>query len=266
MGYAYPSDARYVSCSWQCHKDRVPCSAQPGTDYAAAYGSQLYAVGDGVVVRVKTSPSTGEGRAISVDLDDGRLANSLHLSTTGSAYVGMRVSRGQAIPGAKTGASGFGVDWYYGPHVHQTLWPTQAFHYCCNCTIDFDTQVGDVPTPTPGDDDMPFILIESLPDRGRALIGPNYYKKLSNSEELTAASQMAAKTLRGNARQFDVWKALALQGQVFNALDTRLDNIDSAIAGIECDAGDVTVPPISDEDVARIADATADEVADRMKS
>lgn len=185
MGYAFPSSARYVSCSWQCHRDRVPCSAQPGTDYAAAYGSQLYAIGNGVISRVKTSTSAGEGRAISINLDDGRLSNSLHLSTTGSAYVGMRVTKGQAIPGAKTGASGYGNDWYYGPHVHQTLWPNQNFIYECNATLDFEKYVGD-----------------TEPGKTQRVVGPNG----ANGRENPNTSGGVTQTLPpGTVADFNGW-------------------------------------------------------------
>lgn len=92
------------------------------------------------------------------------------------------------------------------------------------------------PAPEPPiilEDDM--ILIESLPDRGRALIGPGYFRKLNNSEELQAAAQLASKTLTGNARQFDVWKAIALQGETAdqNELDALLEPDDTGGADPE---------------------------------
>jgi murein DD-endopeptidase MepM/ murein hydrolase activator NlpD len=147
--YALPTNTDYVSCSHACHKNRNPCSTEPGTDYGSAYGSPLYAPGNGKIVDVKNTNSNATGRYITIDLDDGRRTRSLHLSTTGSAAVGQRVSRGQAISGAKTGASGYGSDWGYGAHVHQTLWSTHAYNFCCSCTLDFALYVGSTaPSPT----------------------------------------------------------------------------------------------------------------------
>jgi len=146
MGYALPTNTDYVSCSWQCHKNRSPCSTEPGTDYGSAYGSPLYAPDNGKVVDLKTSNSNATGRYLTIDLDDGRRTRALHLSAI-TVSIGQRVSRGQRI--GSTGASGYGSDWGYGAHVHQTLWSTQAYNFCCTCTIDFAKYVGSSqPGPT----------------------------------------------------------------------------------------------------------------------
>jgi hypothetical protein len=208
MAYAYP-DGTYVSASWQSHKDRTPPSAEPGTDYGCAYGTPILAPDAGRVRYVQTSPAGGTGRYVWMDLDDGRSARALHLSRVDVA-AGTRVSKGQRL--GLSGASGYGSDYYYGPHEHQTLLPTTTTALAQS--IDFALYVGTDPDPAPPkpktEDEM--ILIEALPDRGRALVGPGYYRKIANSEELTAAAQLASKTLSGNARNFDVWKALCIQG------------------------------------------------------
>jgi hypothetical protein len=49
------------------------------------------------------------------------------------------------------------------------------------------------------------------PNRGIALIGPNYFRSIHNEEELWASSDLITKHLTGNDRQFDVWKSLATQ-------------------------------------------------------
>ena len=139
MAYAIPTNTDHVSCSQPCHKNRNPPSTEPGTDYASAYGSPLYAPDNGRVVDLKTSNSGGTGRYLCIDLDDGRRTRSLHLSVI-SASVGQRVSRGQLI--GKTGASGHGSDWGYGAHVHQTLWSTHAYSFGANATLDFAKYVG----------------------------------------------------------------------------------------------------------------------------
>lgn len=132
MGYLLPTTTDWVTCSWQCHRDRNPPSGEPGTDYGADYGSPLYAVGNGSVTYVKQDNSGAMGRVVQYRLDDGRETRSLHLSEVWVG-VGDRVARGQQI--GRTGGSGHGSDHGYGSHVHQTLWPGAAW---AADTIDFE--------------------------------------------------------------------------------------------------------------------------------
>lgn len=152
-GYLVPVDAP-VSADWQDHRDRTPPSSEPGTDYACAYGTPVVAPFDGTVIEIKTTNSGGMGRFVALALTDGRATRAIHLSVV-RVSVGQRVTAGQTI--GISGASGYGSDWYYGPHVHQTLWPGG---YWQAPTIDFELYVGE-PEPQPGpepeewDDDMP---------------------------------------------------------------------------------------------------------------
>lgn len=138
-----------VSSSWQDHRDRTPPSAEPGTDYATAYGTDLAAAASGFVSVIDTSPGGGEGRRLSIDLDDGRRVSYIHLSRV-AASIGQRITRGQR-GFIWSGASGYGSDWYYGPHVHVSLWERPGMAYAD--TIDFQRYVGepDVPPPPPPD-------------------------------------------------------------------------------------------------------------------
>lgn len=147
MGYALPSYTDFVSSSWQDHKNRNPPSGEPGTDYACGYGSQIVAVDDGSVLYVKRDNGGGTGRYVEYRMDDGRTTRSLHLSQV-LVNPGQRITRGQVI--GISGASGYGSDWYYGPHVHQTLWPGDA--WAAN-TIDFALYVGGI-TPQPTLEEM----------------------------------------------------------------------------------------------------------------
>lgn len=99
------------------------------------------------------------------------------------------------------------------------------------------------PDPIILEDEM--ILIESLPERGRAVVGPGYFRKLRNSEELVQASKIVSRTVKGNARQFDVWKSIALSGsapsvtvsltdaQLSEIADAAREGGADAIAGLE---------------------------------
>lgn len=49
--------------------------------------------------------------------------------------------------------------------------------------------------------------------RGPAVIGPGYIRDL-NSEQLEAAKKLSGEPVQGTDRAFDVWKAIATQGQV----------------------------------------------------
>ncbi|MFJ6171973.1 hypothetical protein [Curtobacterium sp. NPDC092190] len=50
------------------------------------------------------------------------------------------------------------------------------------------------------------------PGRGIAVVGAGYYKVLKAGEEVEQAVKLWGNPLIGNDRQFDVWKAIALQG------------------------------------------------------
>jgi murein DD-endopeptidase MepM/ murein hydrolase activator NlpD len=136
MGYALPTPTDWVTCSWQCHRDRNPPSEEAGTDFGSGYGSDVYAAEAGTITYVKHSNSGAMGRVVEYALDDGRHTRTLHMSQVWVG-VGQRVGRGQVL--GLSGASGYGDDWYYGPHAHQTLWPGAA--WCCD-TIDFALYVG----------------------------------------------------------------------------------------------------------------------------
>jgi murein DD-endopeptidase MepM/ murein hydrolase activator NlpD len=155
MTYKLPCDAP-VSASWQDHKNRNPPSGEPGTDYACAYGTDLAFAGAGVVSVIDTSPDGAEGRRLSIDLDDGRRVSYIHLSAI-FAYLGQRVDRGQTGV-IWSGASGNGSDWYYGPHVHVSLWERPGMSY--SQTIDFGELAGpDDPQPEPEGTEMTYSII-----------------------------------------------------------------------------------------------------------
>jgi len=147
MGYNLPSNTDYVSADHYNHCcERNPPSSEPGTDYGSAYGSPLYAPATGRVADLNHSNANATGRYLAIDFDDGRRGRSLHLSEVW-VNVGDRVSQGQQV--GKTGASGFGSDWGYGAHVHQTLWDYHGYNFCSSCTLDFEKYVGSAePGPT----------------------------------------------------------------------------------------------------------------------
>lgn len=67
----------------------------------------------------KDSTTTATGRYLALRTDDGNYIRYLHLRSS-TVPLGARVAGGQVI--AYSGASGFGSENGYGPHVHVSLW------------------------------------------------------------------------------------------------------------------------------------------------
>jgi hypothetical protein len=145
-GYLRPCGAVPISSSWQGHKDRIPPSAEPGTDYVVGIGTDVRAATSGVIDDVKSDTSGATGRYVAIRCDDGNYVRYLHLSSI-RLSVGTRVSQGTIV--ASSGASGFGSESGYGAHVHVSLWvggtPSQLG---VSNTTDFETWVSGTPTPT----------------------------------------------------------------------------------------------------------------------
>jgi hypothetical protein len=120
-GYIWPVSASKwgVSSSWQDHKNRNPPSAEPGTDVACPYGTNVYAPADGEITQVYMSTVGATGRYVAMKTDGGAWFRFLHLSSSPVA-VGQTVNQGDVV--AVSGASGFGSDYGYGAHCHITFW------------------------------------------------------------------------------------------------------------------------------------------------
>jgi murein DD-endopeptidase MepM/ murein hydrolase activator NlpD len=194
--YIYPTAVHSVSDSFADHKARG--SVNPGTDYTAGYGSPVYAVKAGTV-RAADSRNTGSGgRLIYIDHPEGDGTDYLHLSRV-DVHVGQHVEQGQQI--GLSGASGYGQDWYYGPHLHISLHvgATGAHGYNGGC-IDFDTVVNLTdthgggaanlaPSPKIRKKDTEMMIYSSTSEHGRCYLvtpyavtpvdDPNYAKQLA---------------------------------------------------------------------------------------
>lgn len=117
--YLRPCGDVRISDSWRGHKNRNPPSPEPGTDYAVLRGTPVQAAADGMIVDRNDSPAAATGRYLALRGDDGNYIRYLHLNSS-AVFPGRRVRQGDVI--AYSGASGFGSDTYYGPHVHVSLW------------------------------------------------------------------------------------------------------------------------------------------------
>ena len=122
--------------SYDDHRNRVPTSPEPGTDYACGYGTAIHAAESGTVSAVKWSNSGLMGRYVALSLDDGNSVRYLHLSEPLVA-AGDRVNRGDVI--GHSGGSGNDSDTHYHSHVHTTLWIGQAWK---TPSVDFELHAG----------------------------------------------------------------------------------------------------------------------------
>ncbi len=151
--YLRPCGEVRISSSWQGHKNRNPPSGEPGTDYAVITGTQIRAAANGVIVDRKDSTTTATGRYLALRADDGNYIRYLHLQSS-TVPLGARVARGQVI--AYSGASGFGSETGYGPHVHVSLWiggtPLQLGF---TNSVDFENYVEVEPSQPPAEDPVP---------------------------------------------------------------------------------------------------------------
>lgn len=164
MTYLVPTSAP-VSDTFAGHVKRR--SKEPGTDYACAYGTPLVAPADGVISVVDNNPGGAEGRRLSIDLADGRRVSFIHLSRI-YGKVGDRVYGGHFV--CESGASGFGDDWYYDPHVHVSLWDRPGMAYAD--TTDFEPFTkpsgGNVSPAKQKDEDMDFFNLQGQGGSHRA--------------------------------------------------------------------------------------------------
>jgi hypothetical protein len=102
-----------------------------------------------------------------------------------------------------TGASGYGSDWYYGPHVHQTLWPGAIWGAP---TIDFQLYVSDEPAPGPrGEDEM----TQSVSCNGNLYaIGEEFISHYATMQEADITRQVTSATDELHKLSLDEFTAL----------------------------------------------------------
>lgn len=120
----YPCTEHGVSDTFQIHVNRG--SINPGTDYVAAFGSNVWAVASGTVTDAQPNYDGGGGMTIHIDNDDGTGADYLHLHQQNVAG-GYHVNQGDLI--AVSGGSGYGSEHYYGAHLHISYRPMHGHIY-----------------------------------------------------------------------------------------------------------------------------------------
>jgi murein DD-endopeptidase MepM/ murein hydrolase activator NlpD len=110
-GYFDPASGRIVS---RMGDPRGGGRSHQGVDIAQPYGSPIYSVGNGVVVRHNPHGSFQGDAVTTIQLDNGRFVRYMHHSLDPNLKVGDRVSGGQQIG---TSGRANGVD-----HLHFDIW------------------------------------------------------------------------------------------------------------------------------------------------
>lgn len=103
-------DGRNADTSWDNHRER---GSLGGVDLAYPYGAKVHSPADGRLVFIVGNGSGGNIALIY--LGDGRRIEIMHLSEV-VGQPARYVKAGEVI--ALSGASGFGNQWHYAPHVH----------------------------------------------------------------------------------------------------------------------------------------------------
>lgn len=192
-------------------------SGHSGVDFPEPRGTVFRASGHGYVRGVAHSARGGYYMYVKYD---GYPAVGYHHMDSPSPYVKAGTEVWEGTPLGKVGSLGQNST---GPHLHSEVeGRASAAGYWTvfdrNRVVGSGSGTGGGSTPTPEPTPDPFLLEDDMiriqaADRGIALIGPGYYRALGSDEEVNASGVLVTKHLTGNAREFDLWKSMALDGQ-----------------------------------------------------
>lgn len=278
MGLLLPVGPRRMS-SWLNHQRRTVPSTEPGTDWYCPIGTPIVAPADGVIFGSGNSIVPATGRWVGIDFDNGMRFRSMHHSR--NVITSGRVHAGDVY--AYSGASGYGVeDWSRNPatggsHVHGTLWPVQRTRFGYHLvddqrvpyTVDFMAYVegADLAGSITLEDEMP------LSDEDKAWMRLMVQQEVAeDSARLKVVEGAVARFPGGGAVQprtddLAVWigkvmdQVAALPGA--SAVDE--DALAAALAPRLASLLPSHTGTLTDDDLARISKAVADEQAKRLK-
>jgi hypothetical protein len=207
-----PYDVRLLTDTDADHRARKPPSLG-GDDFAYGLGSPIISPGPGVVDLVDRDPGGSGGRMVGVRHTGGVRSEQLHASTIG-VDVGQVVAQGAIL--GRSGGSAYGLDHGVGYHIHGHFTVNGVRRGWINYLASVGaTTAGSDPRPDVNEqeeDEMRYTRIQHE-ERGIALVAPGYYKHLMNDEEVIESGPFVREHLHsGNARRFDVWVAIALNG------------------------------------------------------
>lgn len=185
------------------------------------------AADDGRVILA--GPNSTAGNEVKILHTDGYITRYLHNADASLLVrVGQRVARGDRL--GRMGGTGYvnGVHCHFEVIAPDGTTRINPREYIAPA-VPAATTSTPLTTPTIQEDDM--IRIQAT-ERGIALIGPGYYRMLKTDEEVVQSGKLVTKHLTGNARQFDLWKSMALNGlspaQTVTLTDAQLEEITAA--------------------------------------
>lgn len=153
--YVVPGVTSNISDDFTDHLAR---GSAGGDDFTDGYGTRMQAIQGGTVVAVDNNPSGSGGRMVTIAGDDGTQFEELHAHQI-TAFRGQRRERRDEL--GISGASGFGQDWYYGPHIHvHGIGPDGRFSIVPYLTT--TAGGGTTPFPIQSGDDMKFYSITGI--------------------------------------------------------------------------------------------------------
>jgi len=193
-------------------RDNVPADPNhKGVDFGVIAGTAVPCASAGTVIAVGQNGSINYFKEVDHGLDgQGRRWTTRYhmLGTANGPQIGDSVAEGQIIgySGPKYGVS-------TGAHHHFEVHNKSLNVANYGSAVDPEKNIQNVPSNgTPyqdlGDD---MIRIQSA-NRGIALIGPGYFRQLTNNDQVGASADVISKHLTGNDAQFDLWRDLALNG------------------------------------------------------
>ncbi|TAJ46368.1 MAG: M23 family metallopeptidase [Herbiconiux sp.] len=249
--FIFPCATHNISDDWAEHRAR---GSAGGVDFTCPYGSAVWAMAAGTVTIVDNTTAGSGGRYVRVTHEDGSSTEYLHLSQI-LVKKGQKVGQGETI--AKSGASGFGEEYYYGAHLHVHGITAGGARYDCTIYIVGSTIAADNITPFQEDDMFSDQDRASLEEARRMLgVLTGYTDRTANDHEAAAG-----------AGPKDANEARRMLGVILGWRPPATDNEVAALAklyggaSIDTSTVRVTITSAVKEALANAQGASADEVA-----
>lgn len=171
-----------------------------GLDFGAAQDTRIHAVAAGTVIF--TGVSGGYGNLTQIRHADGYVSYYGHQNHIDVAN-GATVSAGQFI--GRVGTTGAST----GNHLHLGILHNGTFEDPAPLVIGAPFANDSTAPSTPRDRNMKVI---KSPGRGMAVVGAGYFRALPTKEFQECAEALWGDAKPGNDRQFDLWKAISING------------------------------------------------------
>ncbi|MFJ6171972.1 M23 family metallopeptidase [Curtobacterium sp. NPDC092190] len=171
-----------------------------GLDFTAGKDTRIHAIAAGTVIFAGVSG--GYGNLTKIQHADGYVSYYGHQNHIDIAN-GAKVSAGQFI--GRVGTTGTST----GNHLHLGITRNGTFIDPAPLVVGAPFANDSSAPSTPRD---PYLKVIKSPGRGMAVVGAGYFRDLPTKEFQQCAEALWGDAMPGNDRQFDLWKAISLQG------------------------------------------------------